>query len=145
MRLIPEIPDTNTFFNLGLNNKPTFFGCDTNNNTQNSTTKTFPLIVYLPNAPYTFNSNVSTFNLSYPDTARNDLVANGYALATQLNGTLDSNWSQCVGCAMLSRSLQRTGTQVPSVCQKCFSKYCWNGAVDNSKPSAYVPSLKVNN
>lgn len=27
----PPVPDTNTFFNLGLNNRPTFFGCDASN------------------------------------------------------------------------------------------------------------------
>lgn len=134
----PSIPSTTTFFNLGLNNRPTFFGCDVSNLTGPS-----PLIVYLPNAPYTYNSNVSTFDLSYSDSERNALVLNGYNLATQANGTLDSEWSSCVGCAILSRSLHRTGTEVPEVCTRCFSRYCWDGTVDDSKPKAYVPSAKV--
>lgn len=40
----PYIPDTNTFVNLGLNNRPTFFGCDANNLTGNGIA---PLIVYV--------------------------------------------------------------------------------------------------
>ncbi|CAI7644805.1 unnamed protein product [Penicillium bialowiezense] len=40
-----SIPDRNTFLNLGLNNKPTFFGCNTANMT--GTQSNSPLIVYL--------------------------------------------------------------------------------------------------
>jgi len=43
----PSIPDQNTFINLGLNNRPTFFGCNASNNTGDT-----PIVVYLPNAPY---------------------------------------------------------------------------------------------
>merc|ERR1711881_741069 len=56
----PSIPAQNTFGNLGLNNRPTFFGCNSSN-----TSSTTPLIVYLPNSPYTYHSNVSTFQLEY--------------------------------------------------------------------------------
>lgn len=129
----PKIPSTNTIFNLGLNNRPTFFGC-------NSTTS--PLIVYLPNAPYTTTSNVSTFDLSYPDAQRDALVANGYALATQLNATLNAEWPACVGCAVLKRSLEREGRATPAVCERCFERYCWDGTVDDSAPKNYVPALK---
>lgn len=59
----PYVPDTNTFVNLGLNKKPTFFGCDANNLTDLQYIP--PLVVYLPNAEYSFNSNQSAFKLSY--------------------------------------------------------------------------------
>lgn len=45
--VFPSIPDQETFVNLGLNARPSFFGCDASNMTGQS-----PLIVYLPNAPY---------------------------------------------------------------------------------------------
>ncbi|KAH9820428.1 Lysophospholipase, catalytic domain [Teratosphaeria destructans] len=135
----PSIPDTNTFINLGLNNRPTFFGCDANNFTGSAP----PLIVYLPNAPYVYNSNVSTYDLSYNDTQRDYIVANGYEGATQGNGTLDSDWPACVGCAILSRSLNRTGTAVPDVCNTCFSRYCWNGTINSTTPGSYVPEMKL--
>ncbi|KAL9636540.1 MAG: hypothetical protein Q9164_002758 [Protoblastenia rupestris] len=104
----PSVPDVNTFVNLGLNQKPTFFGC----NSSNTSTIT-PLIVYLPNTPYAYHSNVSTFDPSYNTTERDAILQNGYEVATMANGTVDSMWPTCVGCAILSRSLERTGTTVP--------------------------------
>ncbi|KAK3050564.1 Lysophospholipase 1 [Extremus antarcticus] len=68
----PAVPDKNTFFNLGLNLRPTFFGCDASNMTGPA-----PLVVYMPNAPYVYNSNTSTFDLSYNDTERNAIILNG--------------------------------------------------------------------
>ncbi|KXL49161.1 MAG: hypothetical protein FE78DRAFT_140552, partial [Acidomyces sp. 'richmondensis'] len=134
----PAIPDVNTFINLGLNNRPTFFGCDAGNLTGPS-----PLIVYLPNAPYVFNSNTSTFQMSYNDTERNAMILNAYNSATQGNGSLDSQWPTCVGCAILSRSLNRTGTTMPNVCTHCFDKYCWNGTVNSTYPGTYIPAMKL--
>lgn len=138
----PSIPSVTTFQNLGLNAGPTFFGCDPSN-TSVQDTGIAPLIVYLPNAPYVYNSNVSTFDPSYNVTERNAIVSNGYAGATQGNGTLDAEWATCVGCAVLSRSLARTGTDVPEVCSKCFDRYCWNGDIDNGPLKPYVPPMKL--
>ena len=132
----PAIPDTNTFVNLGLNNRPTFFGCDSSNMTGTS-----PLIVYLPNSPYVAWSKVSTFTMSYPEEERNAIIQNGYEVATMGNATRDENWPTCVGCAILSRSFERTGTDVPEVCRRCFDAYCWDGAVDSSTPPLYNPDM----
>lgn len=134
----PSIPDVNTFMNLGLNNRPTFFGCDASNFTGEA-----PLIVYLPNAPYIYNSNTSTFDLEYNNTERDAMILNGYNLATQGNGTLDAEWPACVGCAILSRSLDRTGTEVPDVCNQCFQRYCWDGTTNSTSPSTYQPEAKL--
>jgi lysophospholipase len=41
--VFPAVPDINTFLNLGLNNRPTFFGCNASNMTGQA-----PLIVYMP-------------------------------------------------------------------------------------------------
>ncbi|KAJ6783049.1 hypothetical protein PWT90_01871 [Aphanocladium album] len=137
----PAVPDKNTFINLGLNTRPTFFGCDTSK----STGPVPPLVVYLANYPYIFHSNISTFTLDINDTTRNAMISNGWAVVTQLNGTRDSNWPTCVSCAMLSRSFDRTKTEVPAACKDCFSKYCWNGTVDNSEPAkAYAPEMFSN-
>ncbi|KAK8217483.1 Lysophospholipase 1 [Zalaria obscura] len=134
----PAIPDQNTFVNLGLNSRPTFFGCDSSNMTGQS-----PIIVYLPNAPYSYNSNFSTFTPSYTDAERNAAINNGYNVATMGNGTVDSDWPTCVGCAILGRSLNRTGTTIPDVCNTCFEKYCWNGTVDSSATN-YTPAYALN-
>lgn len=137
----PSVPSVTTFANLGLNAGPTFFGCDSSNFTNASNIP--PLIVYLPNAPYVYNSNVSTFDPDYNATERDAIVLNGYNSATQGNGTLGQNWPTCVGCAILSRSLDRTGTDVPDVCQQCFEHYCWDGTINDGELSSYVPAMKL--
>ena len=133
----PDVPDQNTFINLGLNEHPTFFGCDTQNSTQT------PLVVYLPNAPISYYSNVSTFDLNYPVSDRNSIILNGYNVATQANSTLDSDWPACVGCAVLFRSFLRSGTTPPATCTQCFSKYCWNGTTNSTTPATYDPTIVV--
>ncbi|KAH7137383.1 lysophospholipase [Dactylonectria estremocensis] len=128
----PTIPDQNTFINLGLNMRPTFFGC-------NDSAASGPLIVYLPNTPYSYHSNVSTFDLEYSIDERNQIIENGYNVATMGNGTVDSNWPTCVSCAILARSLARTKTDVPGECSDCFSRYCWNGTTNSTTPATYQP------
>lgn len=134
----PAVPDINTFFNLGLNNNITFFGCDAANISGQA-----PLVVYMPNAPYVYFSNTSTYKMDYNDTERNAMILNGYNLATQGNSSLDAEWPACVGCAILSRSFGRTNTDVPEVCTQCFSRYCWDGRVDSSPPGDYTPPYKL--
>lgn len=132
--VFPSIPDQNTFVNLGLNTRPTFFGCDSSN-----LTGTAPIIVYIPNSPYSTQSNVSTFQLSTEDGQRDEIILNGYEVATMANSTRDGNWTSCVGCAILSRSFERTGTTLPDICNQCFDRYCWNGTVNSTKPNVYEP------
>ncbi|KAI1209692.1 lysophospholipase catalytic domain-containing protein [Annulohypoxylon truncatum] len=134
----PAVPDAETFINLELNKRPTFFGCNTSEFANASHIP--PLIVYVPNAPYTTSSNVSTFDPSYSDEQRNSIIKNGFNVATMGNGTVDSEWTACVACAVLSRSLERTGTTVSATCQRCFSRYCWNGTTDSTPVSSYEPA-----
>ncbi|KAK9445441.1 lysophospholipase Plb1 [Metarhizium brunneum] len=131
----PVVPDVNTFVNLGLNSRPTFFGC--------GNASAGPLIVYVPNTPYTFFSNVSTFDLSYNDSDRNQIIENGYNVATAGNGSVDGSWATCVGCAVLARSLERTGTAMPAACADCFSKHCWNGTTNSTTPSTFEPQKVI--
>lgn len=135
----PAVPGQNSFVNLGLNTRPTFFGCNSSN-----TTGPTPLVVYIPNFPYVFDSNFTTNTLSYENSVRNAIVQNGYEVATMGNATADAQWPICVGCAMISRSLERTKTSVPDVCQQCFKNYCWDGTVNNTAPAAYQPTIKGN-
>jgi lysophospholipase len=132
----PSIPDQNTFVNLGLNAKPTFFGCDASN----FTSQIPPLVVYIPNHPYIFNSNTSTFDLEYNNTERNVMIENGYLVATMGNATVDNQWPQCVGCAVMSRTWSKTNAQVPDVCKQCFQRYCWNGTRDSTTPPPFNPT-----
>lgn len=134
----PAVPDQNTFVNLGLNTRPTFFGCDSSNTTSNT-----PLIVYIPNSPYVFHSNYTTFTASYSTAERDNMILNGYAVATMGNATVDSTWPTCVGCAILQRSMERTGTTSPDVCATCFEKFCWDGTVNSTQPAAYDPPYSI--
>lgn len=136
--VFPSIPDQSTFVNLGMNQRPTFFGCDSSNMTGPS-----PLVVYIPNSPYSYQSNVSTFDLEYNTTERNAIIKNGYDVVTMANGTADEGWPACVGCAILSRSFERTATDVPVVCQQCFARYCWNGTLNSTSPLPYSPEVAL--
>ncbi len=139
----PSVPDQNTFVNLGLNNRPTFFGCNASNITTASNPNPGPLIVYIPNAPYITLSNVSTFDPEYNNTQRNTIIQNGYEAGTLANGTLDAEWPACMACAVLSRSFDRTGTPVPAACTTCFERYCWDGTTNSTTPNEYQPPFKV--
>jgi lysophospholipase len=134
----PFVPDQNTFINLGLNNHPTFFGCNSSNVSGSA-----PLVVYIPNAPYIYQSNVSTFDLQYNTTERDAIIENGYDVATLGNATVDPDWPTCLGCALLSRSLERTDTAVPEKCAMCFQRYCWNGTTNSTEPGNYYPAYKL--
>lgn len=81
--------------------------------------------------------------LKYNMTERDGLILNAYNGATQGNGTIDSEWPACVGCAILSRSFDRTGTTVPDACKQCFQRYCWDGTVNSTAPGDYIPEFKV--
>lgn len=140
----PYIPGQDTFVALGMNNRLSFFGCNSTNVTKGNNAP--PIIVYLPNSPYNFFSNTSTFGkLSFSIEDRDGMIQNGYNMATQTNATRDgaSNWLTCVGCVMLSRSLERNKHQVPEVCQRCFAQYCWNGTIVEKAPQ-YNPPLYLN-
>ncbi|KAF3909307.1 Lysophospholipase [Dactylellina cionopaga] len=134
----PTIPDIHTFINKGLNSRPTWFGCDAKNFTGNAG----PLVVYLPNAPYSVFSNVSTFRLSYEEDQRDMLIDNGYMVASQGHGAIDSEWSACVGCAVVHREMERKG-MVTEQCNRCLKRYCWDGQTDSSRPADYEPELKL--
>lgn len=142
--LFPAVPDANTFINLGLNRRPAFFGCDASNFSLSGSQRPPPLVVYLPNAPYVARSNVSTFDPDYETAQRDAIIQNGYDSATQGNATLDARWPACVACAILSRSMARSGEPAPQACAECFQRYCWNGTLD-TRETSYEPNFIIGN
>lgn len=58
------------------------------------------------------------------------------------NGTVDSQWPTCAGCAILHRSFNKIGTAVPDACATCFRQYCWDGTLAPSK-ATYSPKMKL--
>lgn len=127
----PYVPDVNTFVNLGLNERPTFFGCDANNLTDLAYIP--PLVVYIPNSRHSFNGNQSTFKMSYSVKERNGMIQNGFEAATRNNLTQDSAFVGCIGCAILRRKQQALNYTLPDECDKCFENYCWDGSLNTTK------------
>lgn len=125
----PPVPNTYTFYYGNLTARPTFFGCYSQNmigEVAGSAIDT-PLVVYMPNRPFSFWSNMSTFKLTYTTNDRNGMIRNGFETVTRLNGTLDKEWSACVGCAIVQRARERQGLAPTEQCQRCFDRYCWDG------------------
>lgn len=147
--LFPSVPDNNTFVNLGLNERPVFFGCYANNFTElrNQTGADDdyvpPLIVWTSNYPYSYLSNTSTFKMTYETDEVAGMIQNGYNVATRGNSSDDSEWGACVGCAIIHRETERRGLNQSDQCKQCFERYCWNGTLDSTRPSSdYEPSIR---
>lgn len=140
--LFPPVPDTNTFVNLGLNRRPTFFGCQGSNTTRDHPDGVVPpLLVYIPNTPWSFTSNTSTTQMAYSHSQRDKMINNGYNIASQGNGTLASGWPACIGCAIIHREIERRNATHTEQCRNCLANYCWNGTVMASRPPEYKPAL----
>jgi lysophospholipase len=128
---MPTVPSVNGFINGGLNTRPTFFGC---NDTDT------PIIVYVPNYPWSYASNTSTYKLDYTKDEAHGVVNSGMRSLT-LNGTVE-DWPKCLACALSDRSFGYTAENRTSECQQCFATWCWNGVDDDSEPSGdYEPAV----
>ncbi|KAF8534521.1 lysophospholipase [Trichophaea hybrida] len=140
--LFPHVPDTNTFVNLGLNLHPTFFGCNGSNITAGHPGAAVPpLLVYIPNSPWSYTSNTSTMDMAYSDAQRDSMILNGFNIATQGNGTFTGNWPGCIGCAIIHREQERKGVAPSEQCKQCFTTYCWNGTIKTGNPPEFKPTL----
>ena len=140
----PRIPSPNTFVNKGLNSRPTFFGCPSEYVADVDVEDGTPLIVYLPHAPYSYMSNVSTYTMSYTNDMRDAVIANGRNVVTRGRGKMDDKWPQCLACAILLRAMQRRGIEFPKQCDNCFKSHCWDGQVDDRTPERdYEPTIKL--
>jgi lysophospholipase len=56
---MPEVPSVNGFVNGGLNQRPVFFGCNATA-TPATGNRTAPILIYVPNYPWSYYGNVST-------------------------------------------------------------------------------------
>ena len=114
--------------------QPTFFGC---NDTSNG-----PLVLYLPNSPWTAYSNYSYQMSSFTDEQLNATIDNAFQLATYGNGSFDAEWSACLACAAITRSAERVCLDLPEQCTRCFSRHCWDGKESDAKVSEKDLDLK---
>ncbi|WRT70853.1 phospholipase B [Kwoniella shivajii] len=127
---MPEVPSENGFINGGYNSRPTFFGC-------NDTTT--PLIVYVPNYPWSAAANTSTYQLEYSKTQAQDVLNNGLR-SLSLNGTV-ATWPKCLACALTDRSFGYTSSNRTADCQSCFDTWCWAGDDNTTTPNTYDPVI----
>ncbi|KAJ3725767.1 phospholipase B [Lentinula raphanica] len=140
---LPELPSsTDDFVDQGLNQRPTFFGC-------NSTDT--PLIIYVPNsppltgdAPYT---NAPTTQLQFEVNETQNILDQAYA--NTIGGfvpnanTPDPNWGRCLQCAAVDRSRSKASPTIErsAFCATCFSQYCYDPS--NLSSSSELPNRKL--
>ena len=113
--------------NLNLTRYPTFFGC----NESSEENSTVPLILYMPNAPWSQYSNYTYLQSSFSDNQFDLVMDNAFNIATYGNGTIDRDWPACLACAVIKKSVIREGLELPQICDRCFERHCWDGTVDD--------------
>ncbi|QPG76351.1 hypothetical protein FOA43_003739 [Brettanomyces nanus] len=135
-----DIPDSaDDFIAQGLNTRPVFFGCNgtslITDEIEGDNADEFnymkPLLVYIPNTNMTELSNTS--RVVFTDEERDSMIQGGFEVATRLNFTLDDEFAQCAGCAILRRSMERRNTDFGKQCQRCFDKYCYDSGNENTQ------------
>lgn len=81
-----------------------------------------PIILYHPNAPYSYHSNTSTFKITYNESEVDGMLKNGGDIFSLGSNPRHIN---CVGCLMAKRRIEQfDGARMSNFCQKCFKDYC---------------------
>ena len=100
-----------------------------------------PLVLYAADFPYSSYTNLSS-NVDYLSPFQViDLTSNALQLISQDSDRLRADWTSCLACGAIYRSLQRMNWAIPEVCEKCMDEYCWDGAVSDSEPGFLSPTL----
>lgn len=95
------------------------------------------------NGPYSAYTNYTWTQSEFTHEQMAVITTNGFNYATAGNSTLDSEWPECLGCAIIDRSLSKLGIGRTEQCQRCMTKYCWDGVEDNSKPGLVDMTLML--
>lgn len=141
----PIVPSPSTFIARNYTTKPAFFGCDAHLTSTNDTRA--PIIAWFGNAPYSSYSNITFYQNQTPIPRVYDIWNNTFNQITQGAGSLDPEWSACLACAAIDRSLAKVHPpmQRTAQCQSCFGRYCWDGV--SAPDTGYVnvdPTLVMN-
>lgn len=126
---MPVVPTVEEYMKNDMNKKPTFFGCWTSQ--LKNLRHTPPLVVYIPNSEYSYASNTSTEKVTYSVEEQAKMIQNGFEAATMGNFTKDSEFRGCVACAVAARRMSSKSITLPTQCDSCFTKYCYNGTAPN--------------
>jgi lysophospholipase len=132
----PKVPSVNTMLNKNYTSQPTFFGCNE--------AADVPLVLYIADAPYTSYSNISLVLDSITDGQLELIWQNGFTSMTQDRNALRENWSDCLACGVIHKSIMKMRLMLPEVCQTCMRDYCWQGDEDDSQPSFLAPYPRLN-
>lgn len=142
----PFVPSVEEFVSEQLNERPVFFGCDAQNLTDlvkyhNSgyNVTDVPLVIYMPNLQYSYEANVSTYQMSYDTDEKLQVIENGFAVSSRGNYTDDRKWPTCVGCAIIRRQQERLGEEQSDECKSCFADYCWVGGIKDTPQLSIGP------
>ncbi|QDS77383.1 hypothetical protein FKW77_005868 [Venturia effusa] len=108
---MPFVPTADVFVAKGMNRRATFFGCDEMEKIT---------LIYLPNAPFWYDSGTPTLKLQYTPAQVDGMIQNGMFVGTQGD---DPEWPFCLGCAIILK----TGAATPDACKPCLQKYCYRG------------------
>ncbi|KAG8863876.1 hypothetical protein FRB97_005185, partial [Tulasnella sp. 331] len=103
----PTIPPVVTMLNLNHTSRPVFYGCNE---------PEVPLILFLADFPYTAYTNISSFESPITNDQLEQLTSNALSLVTQVNNTLRHDWSTCIACGAVHKSLKRLGMTEPASC-----------------------------
>ncbi|KAI5964297.1 SPO1 [Candida pseudojiufengensis] len=125
--IFPRIPTSEEIITHRLNEKPIFLGCDVeldyeDLNTKNSKIYDYlpPLIMYQANSNYLYETNYSTFKLSYNEIEVNQMMENGFEIATFHNSSI---YATCLNCFILKRDFDRIKYDIPKFCKACYQTY----------------------
>jgi lysophospholipase len=130
---LPYFPSAEVFVQQGLNQRPTFFGC---NASQSEIDAGMPMILYLPNSPLGevggYYTNVSTYTLEYSREDTQSFLNSMWGAQTrgypQNGAATDDQFKTCLSCGLLERRRQAAGLSRSSACEQCFSRYCYDAA-----------------
>lgn len=150
---LPTTPTTAAaFLNANLTTRPVFFGCSADP-TPSERDVSVPLVISIPNYPWSAWSNTSTLQLEYDDQQAAEVFANGESYlpgppssraealtrpysplllpvratgirTLTLNGTLGLDYAQCLACALADRAVVRAGNARSALCTDCFATWC---------------------
>ena len=133
----PNVPDQATFINYNFTLFPTFFGCNDSIDV--------PLVLYIADAPWSAYTNETFLNTAYDTEQINVVFNNTFNTYSYGNNTVDKEWSGCLACAVMLRSLQRMNMTVPEFCNGCWQRHCWNGTWNSTLPSDFFEPKTVLN
>ncbi|KAH8119292.1 phospholipase B [Phellopilus nigrolimitatus] len=127
----PIPPSTAEFLSSGVNQRPTFFGCD-----PTQTPPEYPLLIYLPNTPPINGddpvTNTGTFQIQYSgkfSTVFLNQAHNSTILGfTPKSIDPDTSFGGCLQCAAIDRARYKISPTVPrsAFCTTCFMRYCFD-------------------